>query len=73
MWKILAVMITSILVLGLTALAHAESGTDAGLDTSRSSFASQQALTTRPVMLQYASPKPDAWMGHAGDIVGGGL
>ena len=73
MFKILTVMTASILVLGYAAFAQADEGTPAALDTSRTGFVYQQTLTTKPVALQQASPKSDAWMGHAGDIVGGGM
>jgi hypothetical protein len=69
----LTIMTASILLLGYAAFAQAEEGTSAALDTSRAAVAYQQALTTKPVALQKASPKSDTWMGHAGDIVGGGL
>jgi uncharacterized protein YdeI (BOF family) len=73
MFKTLTIMIASILLLGFAAFAQAEEGTDATLDTSRTVFGYQQTLTTKPVALQQASPKSDAWMGHAGDVVGGGM
>ena len=73
MFKTLTIMIASILVLGFAAFAQAEEGTPAGLDTSRTGFVYQQTLTTKPVALPSASPKSDVWMGHAGDLVGGGM
>jgi hypothetical protein len=73
MFKTLTIMTASILVLGYAAFAQAEEGTDAALDSSRTGFTYQQTLTTVPVALQKASPKAEAWMGHAGDIVGGGM
>ena len=73
MFKTLTVMIASILILGYAAFAQAEEGTDAALDTSRTGFVYQQTLTTKPVALQQASPKSDPWMGHAGEVVGGGM
>jgi hypothetical protein len=73
MFKTLTIMTATILVLGFAAFAQVEEGTDAALDTSRTGFVYQQTLTTKPVALRKASPKSDAWMGQAGDLVGGGM
>lgn len=64
--------LVAILVLGSTSLLRAESGTDAMLDTSRTGFAYQQVLTTKPVALPKASAKSDSWMDHASQVVDGG-